>query len=221
MTPADPALRDHAFLPSPDLQTPVEINAIPAVDLGLLSGPVSLRAIEPTDREWFLGALARSRESVGRWLPLNQSGESDGAFFDRQVSLCAEGERTRRACRRLGVLDDGTPFGMFSLNTISRGLSWEADAIWWVDANLRGNGLATRGVRALLDHAFADMPTGLGLHGVHCGIEPGNDASVRVATRCGFTHDPAKRSHLKVGERWTEHEFYLATPESFAATGSA
>ena len=34
-------------------------------------------------------------------------------------------------------------------------------------------------------------------------------------TKCGFAHKPDKRSHLKVGDRWAMHEFYLATPTSF------
>jgi Tfp pilus assembly PilM family ATPase len=83
---------------------------------------------------------------------------------------------------------------------------------------LEGIRLRTAGVRALLDHAFGDMPGGLGLHGVHCGIEPENAASVRVAQKCGFVHKPERKSHLKVGERWVMHEFYLATPGTIGTT---
>jgi ribosomal-protein-alanine N-acetyltransferase len=176
---------------------------------------ISLRPIEAADREWFLAALGRTRADIARWLPLNRPGETDEAYFERQRLLCAEGDRSQKSFRRIGVLDGGTPAGFFALNSISRGLSWEADAIWWVDAAHQGRGVATAGVRALLRHAFGDLPGGLGLHGVHCGIEAGNDASVRVAEKCGFVHDPAKRSHLQVGDRWAMHEFYLATPERF------
>ena len=176
---------------------------------------VALRPLEERDREAFLAMLDRSKASVARWLPLNAEGESDDAFFERQLRLCTEGDRTGSSVRRVGVLSDGQLAGVFCLNSVSRGLSWEADAIWWVDAAHRGRGIATAGVRALLALAFGDLPTGLGLHGVHCGIEAGNDASVRVAEKCGFAHKPDKRSHLKVGDRWAMHEFYLATPTSF------
>ena len=175
---------------------------------------IVLRPLEAGDRAWFVGALERSRASVARWLPLNREGETDDAFFARQIRLCEEGDRTMKSLRRLGLLEDGTPVGFFALNSISRGLAWEADAIWWVDSAQRGRGVATAGTRALLGHAFADLPAGLGLHGVHCGIEAGNDASIRVAQKCGFVHDPSKRSHLDINGRWTAHEFYLATPET-------
>mgnify|MGYP003109470471 CR=1 FL=1 len=211
MRSADKSIRDATAPISPAATVGIDATAGRPIS-------VELRPIEEAHRAWFLGALARSRESVGRWLPLNRDGESDDAFFNRQLRLCAEGDTTQRSYRRLAVLDDGTPMGLFALNSISRGLSWEADAIWWVDAAHRGRGVATAGVRALLDHALGDMPQGLSLHGVHCGIEAGNDASVRVAEKCGFVHDPTKRSHLEVDGRWVMHEFYLATRKTVGAT---
>ena len=185
------------------------------IEAGAAGVMIRLKPIEASDRDWFLATLTRNRESLARWLPLNQPGETDDMFFERQRVLCEEGDRSQKSFRRSGVMRDGTPAGFFALNSISRGLAWEADAIWWVDSGFRGRGVATAGVCALLDHAFGDLPGGLGLHGVHCGIEAGNDPSVRVAEKCGFVHDPSKRSHLQVGDRWAMHEFYLATPASF------
>lgn len=173
---------------------------------------VTLRPLMESDRTAYLEIVSRNRESFEHSIPLHNDGESDDAFFDRQLRLCAEGDASGHGYRRLGVSEDGTILGMFCLNSISRGLAWEADAIWWIDSLRAGRGVATAGVRALLDHAFADLPGGLGLHGVHCGIEPGNTASVRVAQKCGFVHKPDRKSHLKVGERWVVHEFYLASP---------
>lgn len=197
-------------------QAPIGITVSPS-ETGPEHAPsVTLRPLEEGDRAWFLSALKRSRESVARWLPLNKDGESDAAFFDRQRMLCEEGDRTQKSFRRLGVLEDGTPAGFFALNSISRGLAWEADAIWWVDVEQRSRGIATAGVLAMLTHAFSDLPSGLGLHGVHCGIEEANAPSVRVAEKCGFMHDVSKRSHLSVGGRWVMHEFYIATPASIA-----
>ncbi len=175
---------------------------------------LTLRPLLESDRAAFRAMLERSENAVSRWVPLRGDNESHDAFFDRQLRYTEEGDRAQSGCRRVGVLEDGTMAGVFCLNSISRGLSWEADAVWWVDSSLAGRGVATAGVRALLRHALDDLPAGLGLHGVHCGIEAGNDASVRVAEKCGFVHQPDKRSHLKVGDRWAMHEFYLATPRS-------
>ena len=206
---------DKALSTSPPLRSPVGIDATP----NSAACVFSLRPLRESDQTGFLTAITRSRSSIGRWLPLNQDGETDEALFDRQLRLCSEGDRTQKAMRRLGVLDDDTIVGFFALNSISRGLAWEADAVWWVDEAHRGRGFATVGVQSLLSRAFADLPAGLGLHGVHCGIETGNDASVRVAEKCGFVHKPDRRSHLRVDERWAMHEFYLATPETAVLKG--
>lgn len=183
------------------------------VSASVASG-LTLRPLLETDRDGFIEIVRRNRDAIGHWIPLHEPGEDDGDFFERQLRRCADGDATGRGCRRLAVSASGAILGMFCLNSISRGLAWEADAIWWVDDRVAGLGIATTGVRALLAHAFADMPGGLGLHGVHCGIEPENKASVRVAQKCGFVHKPERKSHLKVSERWVMHEFYLATPDS-------
>jgi len=193
--------------------SPVEVTHQPESRQPEAEPDVLLRPFTENDRSAFLEMVTRNRSSIEHWIPLHQDGETDDAFFDRQLRLCARGDANGRGCRRLGVSADGTILGVFCLNSISRGLAWEADAIWWVDSLRAGRGVATAGVRALLDHAFADLPGGLGLHGVHCGIEPENAASVRVAQKCGFLHMPDRKSHLKVGERWVVHEFYLASPE--------
>lgn len=190
-----------------------------AVQAGVAEG-LTLRPLLEHDRGEFLEIVRRNRAAIAHWIPLHEAGENDDAYFDRQLRHCAEGDATGRCYRRVAISPDGSIRGMFCLNSISRGLAWEADAVWWIDDRVAGRGVATAGVRTLLAHAFGDMPTGLGLHGVHCGIEPENGASVRVAEKCGFVHKPDRKSHLKVGERWVMHEFYLATPESLGTRGS-
>lgn len=175
---------------------------------------LTLRPFTEADREAFIETVRTNLDHLSPWLPLHESGESDDDFFDRLLALCAEGDARGTARRRLAVLDDGSIAGCFHLNSISRGLDWDADAVWWITRSHSGRGLATEGLRAVVGAALEPMPAGLGLHGVHCGIEPANEASVRVAGRCGFEHRPGRRSYLKVGDRWVMHEFYLARPES-------
>lgn len=172
---------------------------------------LTLRPLLSIDRGPFLELVRTSWEHLSPWVPLAESGESDDAFFDRQVRLCAQGDADGSAWRRVGVLDDGGLVGMFNLNAISRGLSWEADAAWWLGVDHLGRGLASEGVSAMLRHALTPAPGGLGLFGVHCGIAPLNEASRRVAERCGFVHQPGKHSYLKVGGRWAYHEFFLCS----------
>jgi len=170
---------------------------------------LTLRPLRPTDRQEYLRVVRASREHLAPWIPLNQAGESDDAFFDRQLAAAADGDRTGACWRRVGVLADGSIAGSFHLNAITRGLGWWADATWWVAAELTGRGLATEGVRAMLEYALRDPPVGLGLHAVHAGVDPENEPSRRLVEKLGFVHDPAQCSHLKVGEDWRRHEFYI------------
>ena len=170
---------------------------------------LTLRPLLSIDHEAFIAMVRVSEEHLRAWVPLHDEGESDDAYFRRQLRLCEEGDVNGSAWRRVGVLDDGQLVGMFNLNAITRGLSWEADAAWWLGVDHLGRGLATEGVRGMLRHALTPAPQGLGLFGVHCGIAPGNETSRRVAERCGFARQDGRHSYLKVGGHWAYHEFYF------------
>ncbi|USN99424.1 MAG: GNAT family N-acetyltransferase [Phycisphaeraceae bacterium] len=197
---------------SPSPAKPVEVG-IPTF---VHSERLTLRPLLEADRDAFVTLVRENAAYLERWIPLHEPGESDSAYFDRQFRFCEDGDAGGSAWRRVGVLDDGSIVGCFHLNSVTRGLAWEADATWWVGEPFAGRGLASEGVAAMLAHAFRAMPGGIGLHSVHCGVEPGNLASRRVAEKCGFRIAPGRHSYLKVGERWVMHDFYLATPRPTA-----
>lgn len=174
---------------------------------------LTLRCLDERDRAAFLGVIKDNATHLEGRIPLFEPGESDDAFFDRMLRAAVDGDARGTAWRRIAVLGDGSIAGCFHLNAISRGLAWEADASWWIARGHTRQGLAAEGVRAMLDHAFEPLPTGLGLHAVHCGIGPDNHASRRVAEKCGFRLVPDRQSYLKVGPRWAMHDFFIATPE--------
>jgi len=206
------------------IQTPASkatarITPARPVAVDALSGKehLTLRPLQESDRDAFCEIVSASRELLDRFSPLHRPGESDDELFDRQLQMAIDGDASGKACRRVGVLDDGTLVGAFNLNEISRGLTWEADANWWVDARLCGRGLATLGVRALLRFAFDDLPAGLGLQRVTCSIMPENAASRRVAEKAGFCVQEGVCTHLHLGQRWVRHEVFVAAPSSVQA----
>ena len=71
--------RTGAPAPLPDRAVEVEPSSPPG------GGTVTLRPFAEPDRAAFLGMLARSRASVAPWIPLNETGESDDAFFVRKA----------------------------------------------------------------------------------------------------------------------------------------
>jgi len=68
---------------------------------------------------------------------------------------------------------------------------------YWLFASARGRGVATRSVRALVDHAFQN-----GIYRVEAHVRVGNERSENVLGRLGFVREGVKRRHLRYdGER--------------------
>jgi RimJ/RimL family protein N-acetyltransferase len=72
---------------------------------------------------------------------------------------------------------------------------------YWLAGEARGRGVATHAVRLVAQWVFAEL--GLARLELTCG--PDNEASQRVAERCGFTREGVLRSHIpfKGGRRDT------------------
>jgi [ribosomal protein S5]-alanine N-acetyltransferase len=63
---------------------------------------------------------------------------------------------------------------------------------YWLFADARGRGAATRTVRAFMDHAFAN-----GIYRVEAHVRVGNEASERVLERLGFEREGVRRRFLR------------------------
>ena len=71
-----------------------------------------------------------------------------------------------------------------------------AEMFYWVAAPERGRGVASRALSAMCDWAFAN-----GVERLHLVVHPENEASHRVAARCGFTREGTLRGY----ERFKGH----------------
>jgi RimJ/RimL family protein N-acetyltransferase/ADP-ribose pyrophosphatase YjhB (NUDIX family) len=73
---------------------------------------------------------------------------------------------------------------------------------WALFRGSRGRGYATRAVRLLADYALSPADDGgLGYWRVEAKVEPGNDASLRVATRSGLRREGIRRVEPGTGDR--------------------
>jgi len=197
--------------------TPVTLRPSRPVEVESRPDIVTLRVLRESDRESFCEAVDASMEQLTRWVGLfRRIGLSPDArletldeLFDRQLALSSLGERSRASCRRVGVLGDGRIIGAFNLNAISRGLEFQAEASWWIATPWAGRGLATLGVRRLLDLAFGESHEGgLGLHKVLANIQPDNATCQRVAMKLGFRRVPGVVSMVPVGDAPQKHELF-------------
>jgi RimJ/RimL family protein N-acetyltransferase/8-oxo-dGTP pyrophosphatase MutT (NUDIX family) len=73
---------------------------------------------------------------------------------------------------------------------------------WALFQGRRGRGLATRAVRLLADYALSETGKGgLGYSRIEAKVEPGNEASLRVATRAGLRREGERRVEPGTGDR--------------------
>ena len=165
-----------------------------------------LRPLREGDCGAFIAYHERSREHLRPWSPRMPEGVTLDQFFTQQLERSQRGMRDGTVLR-LGafLLDGNEPVGMFNLNNIVRGVFECADAGWQVGAGHTGKSLASEGVWALLDIAFAPAPLGLGLHRVQASVIPQNTASLRVAEKCGFRHEGLAEKMLKINGAWQDH----------------
>jgi len=167
---------------------PIEVE----IDQGLSAIGLTLRPLGYADRAAFTEALNRSRLPLRRWIPLEKAGETPADYFHRQLQRTIKGDQSGTACRRAIFLSDNTFAGMVNIIKIERGMEWTAELNYWIDSAHAGKGLATKALETLLDHTFADMPMGLGLHQVRAMICLDNPGSVRVAEKLGFNNSGYK-----------------------------
>ncbi len=166
---------------------------------------MTLRLPVEADRGEFIRAMRDSADHLRPWSPRLAEGGADDAFFDRTLARAWSEWRGGTGVRLIGFRDDGRMAGTFSLNTIVRGVFENADAGWSVMTDCLRQGFATEGVMAMLGLAFRPEPLGLGLHRVQANVIPANDASLRVARKCGFREEGLARAMLRIDGRWQDH----------------
>jgi len=180
-----------------------------------------LRALEPSDAREFARVLEVSRAEWAPWTPSRPAGSSDGDVFEQELERAAKGLAAGTHLRLAGFLGDGRVAGLFSLNEIVRGVFESAYAGWSVSADQTRRGLGTEGVGALLDLAFDEPPTGLGLHRVQANIIPRNAASLRIAEKVGLRREGLALRYLRIAGRWEDHLMFAMTREDRRRRGDA
>jgi ribosomal-protein-alanine N-acetyltransferase len=173
---------------------------------------MSLVPLGPEHRAELIRVHEVSREHFRPWFPTRADGPLEDVF-DQELARAQRGAEAGTDLRLVGLLEGDVIAGLFSLSQIFRRAFQNAYAGWSVSADQVGRGLATEGVSALLDVAFAPEPSGLGLHRVQANVIPANLASVRVAEKVGFRLEGTARRYLHIAGRWQDHLMFAKTAE--------
>jgi RimJ/RimL family protein N-acetyltransferase len=155
----------------------------------LVEGPTTLRIWRESDLE-ALVAICQD-PTIGLWTGVpHPYTEEDGRSYLRQRHDAALAGMT--AGFAIVASDDGHLLGSISLLRIA----WEharGEVGYWLGADARGQGHATRAVRLICAWGFASLR----LERIDLLAATGNGASQRVAQRTGFTREAVLRSYLQ------------------------
>ena len=202
---------------------PVQVLAGTGEGRALRTDRLLIRPLRATDRSAFLELAGHARPTLAGVLPVFRDAEDDQAMFDRQLRLTIEGEQSGRAWRRVLAIDHGPDAGRLvgavNLINIRRGFESDTDINYWLDPRLTGHGLATEGVAATLDHAFAAPPAGMGLVVVHAAVQRENLASIAVLRRVN-ANDTGLSDRFEINGAWVRHAIFRAEAPLEAGHGA-
>jgi ribosomal-protein-serine acetyltransferase len=159
-----------------------------------------LRVLEERDAEEVYGLVERNRAYLAEWMPwaADQTLEGTAAFIrtSRQRHAANNGFET-------ALVLDGRIVGAAGF----AGIDWVARSTsigYWLDEEHQGRGLMTRAVKALVDHAFAE----LGLHRVEIRAAAENRRSRAIPERLGFEQEGVLREAERVGDSYHDLVVY-------------
>jgi ribosomal-protein-alanine N-acetyltransferase len=87
------------------------------------------------------------------------------------------------------------------------------EAGYWLSRKYRGRGIAPEAVRLILAFGFRELK----LVRIQAHVMAGNEASVRVLKKCGFTYEGTERMRLKHRGRWKDMMLFSILREEFRA----
>jgi RimJ/RimL family protein N-acetyltransferase/8-oxo-dGTP pyrophosphatase MutT (NUDIX family) len=172
----------------------------------LTDGVVVLRPWREEDIE---EALAGHDELIAHWFGFPETAPTPEQHR-KAIERWHEGYADQRRLVGFVVEHEGRMVGAVDVRKVGEATG---ELSWTLYAGQRGKGYATRAVRLLSDYAI-DV---LGLGRVEAKVEPGNEKSMRVATRAGLRREGVRRVPPGSGDRAETTEYVvlarLATDE--------
>ncbi len=177
---------------------------------------VTVRPPRPADAEAFVAAVARSRELHHPWVAPWPTVEAFGGWLDRIAARAPH----QRLAGYLVLADDGDSgeqiAGYVNASEIVRGAFDNAYLGYAAFVPWAGRGVMRRGLALVVDLCFApESDGGLALHRVEANVQPGNEASKRLARSLGFRLEGLSPRYLRIDGTWRDHERYALTAEEW------
>jgi ribosomal-protein-alanine N-acetyltransferase len=163
---------------------------------------VALRSPAAGDEDEFI-ALARASAGLHHpWYSMPTTPEEFRAYLTRYAQPATEGFLI---CLR----DGGSMAGVVTVDSIIRGRFQSASLSYAAFAPAAGRGYMSEGLALVLEYAFQELR----LHRLEANIQPGNEASLRLAQRLGLRKEGYAPAMLFIDGAWRDHERWAITRE--------
>lgn len=169
-----------------------------------------LRALEPWQAAEFFAQVEKVRDSIRAYIPFAAKIFDEDAARDYLQgfadSQAADGPRILGIWVD-GVLSGGTLFRIFDVKQRVCELGV------WLDPDVRGRGLVTKAVNAMVDWAVFER----GMLRVEWGCEPSNEASIATAKRIGLTYEATIRQGFNFDGRQRDYQIWSVLADEWKA----
>lgn len=176
----------------------------------LIGRQVRLRPPRPDDyAAW--AALRRGSEAFLRpFEPVWAEDELTRAGYRRRLKFYRRGirEGTAHSFFIVSRADDEL-LGGLTLSNIRHGVIGSCSLGYWIGERHARRGYMTDAVLAVLPFVFYTLR----LHRIEAACLAGNEASVALLRRCGFTEEGLARRYLRIDGAWQDHRLFARLEE--------
>jgi ribosomal-protein-serine acetyltransferase len=159
-----------------------------------------LRLLEETDARELYDLIDTNRDYLARWMPWAASQTLAGAreFIGTTRRQLADDNGFQAA-----IVRGGRIVGVCGFHAVNR-QHCSTSIGYWLDEREQGQGIMTRSVQALVDHALREW----GLHRVEIRAAPKNHRSRAIPERLGFHQEGVLKEAERVGDRYLDSVVY-------------
>jgi [ribosomal protein S5]-alanine N-acetyltransferase len=167
---------------------------------------VYLRSPELSDEPEFTDLMRASRSFHRPWATSPTDPERFAAYL-------TDSRRADFEAFLVSRTEDDAIVGFFNISQIARGSLQSAYLGYAVGKRFAGQGYMRQGLELVLRVAFVDLH----LHRLEANIQPGNKASIALASGAGFRREGFSPRYLKISGRWRDHERWALLADEWRA----
>ncbi len=104
-----------------------------------------------------------------------------------------------------GIFKGPNLIGQINLSGIIYGALRGGHIGYWIDQSHANRGYMTMAVNMVTDFAFSELE----LHRIEINIRPENEASIKVAEKCGYLFEGLRPNYLHIDGAWRDHHCFV------------